>query len=67
MLLDLNEQGTVLRTAQQDVDVIGDEAGTVNRIMKTIRNKNLLNKAILLLLAVGLIFADIILLVLKFL
>jgi hypothetical protein len=46
--------------------VIADETGTVIRIFKTVKNKNLLNKVILLSLAVFLSFADIVLLILKF-
>jgi hypothetical protein len=42
-----------------------EDAGTVGRILKTIRNKNLLNKLILLSLAVFLTFADVVLIFLK--
>lgn len=65
MLLDLDDQGKVLKKAQEDTDAIADEAGTVARIFKTVKNKNLLNKVILLSLAVFLTFADIVLLALK--
>lgn len=51
--------------AQRDIDSIGEDAGTVARILKTIRNKNLLNKVILLSLAVFLTLADVVLLALK--
>lgn len=42
-----------------------DDADTIARVLKTIRNRKILNKVILLSLAAFLILADLILLILK--
>lgn len=42
-----------------------DDADTIARVLKTIRNRRILNKIILLSLATFLILADVILLILK--